>query len=89
MKEINEEKFNNFREAVIEARKRMGSMKGFDIFTTVRVNIGKALFELNPFIINLKKIEYRFKENNLMTGRLMKVNLKKAFKVEKKGDEDD
>ncbi len=66
-----------FKYAVIEARTLFTTINAFDIFVTIRVKIGKAVFDLNPFCINLKSKIYDSKEVNLITGRRKLVDLKK------------
>ena len=76
----------DFKEAVFEARKRSKNVKGFDLYCNVMVHIGEAVFELNPYRINLTKMIYEGREINLFTGRRMNVDLKK-FASQGKGEE--
>ena len=79
MKELNQRRKNwmMFAEAVKEARRLNTNINGFDIFVEIRVHIGKSVFDLNPYLVDLKHKSYLTKEINMITGRRKAVELNK------------
>lgn len=74
------DKLQKFKERVKKAREKMDLKDDFKIFTSVMIIGEKEVFELNPFLVDLKKLEYGIEqERNILTGRLKKVNLKKLL----------
>ena len=83
---MNKDKWLEFKYAVLEARALFTTINGFDIFINIRVHIGKAVFDLNPFLVDLrtKKYMYGRKEINLMSGRKKFPNLREFMKEDSK-----
>jgi len=75
-----------FRTAVKEARKMCTFVHNYQILCTVRVYDKKNCFDLKPFFVNLKTMEYEQVLLNLITCKEEHVNLKQCLEYMERCD---
>lgn len=80
IKVLREER-ENFSKAVKEARKRISlHFNGYSIFASIVIKG----YDLNPYRINLQKLEYQGKAYNCITGKRKEIDLRKLIGEYKK-----
>ena len=80
--DVKQLQWRKFSQAVQECRKSSKPINGYSTWQVIQIHVGKTIFHVNPFNINLVTGDVQSRQYNLLSGKMEYVpNIKQHTRL--------